>query len=297
MDLNTQNSPALEWNQAPTIGAYTDYRKFLKDYYEHRRRLSAGDLRPYSYATFAASANIKSPNYLRLIIEGARNLSTVMARKFAKAMQLSKEESDEFELLVLYGQTKEPLDRNRRLKDLNDFRVKRQLKSGEIKAEAFEKVHSWVTWVLHALADQEGVSFQEERLFEILKSKASTEEIRRSLKKLIDSGELVKDEQGELKKGRRLMSGAEEVPIALVRKIQAELIYLGLESLYHDEPQDREFGAMTVSLTEKEFEHLKFELRQLRKRLNKDFMVSREQSKGDRVFQLNIQLFPLSQKS
>ena len=52
-------------------------------------------------------------------------------------------------------------------------------------------------------------------------------------------------------KGRELMSGSENVPVALVRKLQAELIYLGLESLFQDAPQDREFGAMTVALTER----------------------------------------------
>jgi uncharacterized protein (TIGR02147 family) len=93
------------------------------------------------------------------------------------------------------------------------------------------------------------------------------------------------------------MSGSENVPVALVRKLQAELIYLGLESLFQDAPQEREFGAMTVSLTESEFEQLKFELRQFRKRWTKDIAVARSQSKGDRVFQLNIQLFPVTKST
>jgi uncharacterized protein (TIGR02147 family) len=90
------------------------------------------------------------------------------------------------------------------------------------------------------------------------------------------------------------MSGSETVPVALVRKLQAELIYLGLESLFQDAPQEREFGAMTVALTEPEFEQLKFELRQFRKRWAKDISVQRKSTKGDRVFQLNIQLFPIT---
>ncbi|NJL25596.1 MAG: hypothetical protein HC902_10765, partial [Calothrix sp. SM1_5_4] len=69
-----------------------------------------------------------------------------MAKKFARAMSLSKEETEEFIALVDFTQAQEPLERNRYLKVLADLRVRQQLKSGEIKAETWEKVPSWV-WV------------------------------------------------------------------------------------------------------------------------------------------------------
>jgi hypothetical protein len=37
--------------------------------------------------------------------------------------------------------------------------VRQQLKSGEIKAETWDKVPGWVTWVLYALTDQTNVDF------------------------------------------------------------------------------------------------------------------------------------------
>jgi hypothetical protein len=49
-----------------------------------------------------------------------------------------------------------------------------------------------------------------------------------------------------------------------------------------------------MSLTQAEFEELKFKLRQMRKSMHKDNSISRMNSKGDRVYQLNIQLFPVS---
>lgn len=281
--------------ELPRLGVYTDYRDYLKDFYEYKRAQTKSALRPYSYATFAAAADIKSPNYLKLIIDGQRNLSREMAMKFARALSLSREECDEFIALVEYTQAIEPLERNRYLKVLSDLRVRQQLKSGEINAETWEKVPSWVTWVLYALAEQKNVRFEPEALFEHMRGKARLEDIRRSLEKLFASGELVRNpDTGEVTKGRELMSGSENVPVALVRKLQAELIYLGLESLFQDEPQDREIGAQTLSLTAEEFELLKFELRQFRKRWLKDVSVARKVSKGDRVFQLNIQLFPVS---
>lgn len=282
----------------PRLAAFTDYRHYLREFYEYRRAITKGSLRPYSYANFAAAADIKSPNYLKLIIDGQRNLSPEMSKKFARGLGLNREETDEFLALVDFSQATEPLERNRFLKVLADLRVRQQLKNGEIKAETWEKVPSWVTWVLYALSEQNNVSFEIGELYEIMRGKARPEDIRKSLDRLLAAGELIRDpETGAITKGRELMTGSESVPVALVRKLQAELIYLGLESLFQDLPHDREFGAQTLSLTEDEFEQLKFELRQFRKRWFKDVSVARKTRKGDRVFQLNIQLFPVTLES
>src|SRR5689334_23239215 len=94
----------------PVLSAFTDFRDYLREFYEYKRQLTRKDLRPYSYATFAAAADIKSPNYLKLIIDGERNLSSEMTRKFARAMGMNKDEADEFQALVDYGQATEPLE-------------------------------------------------------------------------------------------------------------------------------------------------------------------------------------------
>lgn len=292
MEITTKTEEDLS---PPRLNAFTDYREYLREFYEYRRRQTRSSLRPYSYTTFAAAADIKSPNYLKLIIDGQRNLSREMAYRFAKAMSLGREESEEFVALVDFTQAVDPLERNRFLKVLSEMRVRQQLRSGIINAETWEKVPSWVTWVLYALTEQKNVSFDVDELFAIMRGKARLEDIRRSFDNLIDSGELIRHaDTGEILRGRELMAGAEDVPVELVRKLQAELIYLGLESLFQDSPTDREFGTQTLALTEKEFEQLKFELRQFRKRWTKDISVARKSDKGDRVFQLNIQLFPVT---
>lgn len=279
----------------PVLGAHTDFRVYLKEFYDFKKLESSGQIRPYSYATFSAAADIKSPNYLKMIIEGQRNLSQDMAKKFARALGLNKDDTEEFQALVEYGQSTDPLERNQHLKKLSELRAQRQVKSGEVKAEALDKVPNWITWVLYALADQKDATFDYDRLFDLMKGKAQRDDIRRSLGRLIQSGDLAIDPfTGDINKGKELMAGSEDIPIALVRKLQSELIYLALEALFQEGIQDREFGAMTVALTEDEFEQLKFELRQFRKRWFKDTAVRRSATKGDRVFQMNIQLFPLT---
>jgi hypothetical protein len=145
------------------------------------------------------------------------------------------------------------------------------------------------------MVDQEGVSFDTAALKKLLRNKASADEIDNALNTLLTTGELRRDEAtGEIKKNRSLIESPEEIPVALVRKLQSQLMYLGLESLYQDQPTDREFGTLTLSLTKSEFEEIKFKLRQMRKALHKDNSIARMKDKGERVYQLNIQLFPVT---
>lgn len=282
---------------APDVSNYMDFRKLLSDFYQYRRDMTKRDLRPYNYAMFSAAANIKSPNYLKMIIEGKRNLSEEMISKFAKAMGFNKEMGEEFQLLVLFNQATDPADRNILLKQLSEFRVSSQLKNGMIDKKTWEKVPNWVTWILFAMLDQDGVTFNTEQLRELLRGKATSDEIESALKTLITSGEVTKDaETGLLKKGT-VTEPQDEIPVALVRKIQSQLMYLGLESLFSDGPTEREFGSVTLTLTKSEFEDIRFQLRKLRKQIHKDNSIARMSTKGERVYQLNLQLFPVTDRA
>jgi uncharacterized protein (TIGR02147 family) len=281
--------------EAPVLSEYMDYRKYLLDWYNYRRELSKKHLRPYSYSVFSAAANIKSPNYLKMIIEAQRNLSEDMIVKFSKALNHTREQAEEFRLLVLFSQATDPAERNFFLKELSEYRVLLKLRSGEIDKKTMEKIPSWIGWILYSMMDQEGVEFKPERLRELLRGKASVDEIEVALKSLIQSGEVAQDDiTGKLTKTRNLIDTPEDIPVALVRRLQSQLMYLGLESLYQDSTNEREFGSLTMSLTKQEFEELRFKLRQMRKQVNKDNSIRRMTSHGERVYQLNLQLFPVT---
>lgn len=279
----------------PQLSDYMNYREYLAAFYAFKRASTKKSLRPYNYAMFSAAANIKSPNYLKMIIEGKRNLSDDMVVKFAKALGLNKEQAEELNLLVNFTQSMDPADRNLWLKKLSEHRVGTKLKAGEIDRRTWEKVPNWVAWIIYAMVDQQGVVFDVKTLKTLLRGKAAEDEIDTALNTLITSGELKLDATtGELRKGRSLIENPEEVPVALVRKLQAQLMYMGLESLYQDAPTEREFGTLTMSLTKAEFDELKFKLRQMRKTMHKDNTIARMNTKGERVYQLNIQLFPVT---
>ena len=282
---------------APKICDYLEYRCFLRDFYLYKRALTAKDVRPYTYAMFSAAADIRSPNYLKLVIDGQRNLSEAMAEKFAKAMGLSKADSLEFVSLVLYTQSFDPIERSRHLKHLSQIRVQAKMDSGEIDSKRWDSIPSWISWMLLQLLDVRVLKLEPVTVSKLLEGKVSPEIVRKALDGLIEVGMLEKDEAtGELKPTKQYYDSPFEMPPDMIRKLQTELILLGLDSLFKDSPKEREFGTVTMSLTRDEFEKVKFEVRHMRKRWQREFSDRPHSGKPERLYQFNVQLFPLSQE-
>jgi uncharacterized protein (TIGR02147 family) len=277
----------------PVLSTYVDFREYLKDYFEYRKKQTEGQLRPYSYSDFSAAADIKSPHYLKMIISGDRNLSADMCKKFGRALKLDKQEQLEFDTLVFYGQEKEPLQRNQFLKQLSEIRSQNALKDGQFDQETWDKVPGWLSWVLYAMIDQENATFTPADLKRALRPQVSEKQIAEALEKLLSSGD-IEIVGGYARKKNKMISNADKIPPALIRKLQSELIYLGLESLYKDDPSDREISGFTMAMTEEEYQWVRKELRTIRKELQTKLMMAREKKQGKRVYQVNIQLFPLT---
>lgn len=287
----------LDFQELPLVSQYLDYRGYLNDFYQYKRMKTKGQIRPYSYAMFSAAANVKSPNYLKLIIEGKRNLSKDMAQKFARAMSLNKEQTDEFCTLVNFCQAKDPADRNSYLRELNQLRVNKKLKDGEIDKKVWHRLPGWLGFVVYSMLDLRDVDFSPRGLAPYFRGQATGDQIKEAIDFLNELGFIKKQEDGSYVKASKLGDKPEEIPTAHIRKLQSEFTFLAMESLFRDSAVDREFGSLTLCMTEKEFEELKFTLRQFRKRLTKDYNIQRLQEPGDRVYHLNVQLFPVTAKA
>ena len=282
---------------APRVCDYLEYRCFLKDFYHHRRAATARDVRPYNYAMFSAAADIRSPNYLKLVIDGQRNLSESMAEKFARAMGLNKADATEFVALVLYTQAVEPIERSRYLKHLSQLRVEAKMESGEIDSKRWDSIPSWISWMLLQLLDVRVLKLEPVAVSKLLDGKVSPEVVKRALEGLVEVGMLERDPvSNELKPTKQYYDSPFEMPADMIRKLQTELILLGLDSLFKDSPKEREFGTLTLSLTRDEFEKMKFEVRHLRKRWQREYTDRPHSGKPERLYQFNVQLFPLSQE-
>ena len=110
------------------IFEYTDFRRFLEDRLAELRNEDAKYSRRYICKRLELAGN----NYLKLIIDGARNLTEPVARKLVSAIGLRKDEASFFLDLVRYNHAKsieakaealETLKKNRRFRDIHQLQL------------------------------------------------------------------------------------------------------------------------------------------------------------------------------
>ena len=84
------------------ITEYQDYRKYMLDYFEWRKRSSV-----FSWREFSKIAGFSSPSYLKLVCDGKSSLSRVGVPLVAAAMDLNDFEQEYFKLMVEFTNAKD----------------------------------------------------------------------------------------------------------------------------------------------------------------------------------------------
>src|SRR4051794_28723575 len=74
---------------AVDVFAYQDYRQFLKDYYVERRKRD----RKFSIRFFARRAGLRSQNYLKVVMDGRRSLTSRNMPKFVRGLGLDSSQA------------------------------------------------------------------------------------------------------------------------------------------------------------------------------------------------------------
>lgn len=102
-----------------TIYQYTDHKIFLRDWFVEKKKSPSG----FSYEKFSQLVGLSSPNYMKMVIEGKRNLTISNIHQVATGLRLSFDETQYLEALTLLNQSKVPQERSyfkHRLRALKD---------------------------------------------------------------------------------------------------------------------------------------------------------------------------------
>src|SRR6478735_304809 len=99
--------------------------------------------RGFSHRAFSRRVGLGSPNHLKRVMDGERNLTLEMAARFAEALGLTGEAADYFVQLVRLGQAKSSLERSRAYEKLTTFKAYRRTRKLDIAHAAY---HS--TWYI-----------------------------------------------------------------------------------------------------------------------------------------------------
>ena len=264
---------------------YTDYRKFIQDYYDERKRSSA-----FSWHAFAQKAGFSSDVYLKYVCEGKKNLSVGSAGSVANAMGLVGFEYDYFVLTVSYAHAKN--DEAKRAAFEERCALANAHKMRVLGSEEFDYFKSWKNSVIRELAPHMPGAKPLE-MARACKQKISAAEVSETLDFLVKAKLLKKDKSGNYHQTDKAikMASADAVSVA-ARELQRQMGEFAIQSLGLP-LSERVMSGYTLGLTDRAYERIKKEMEDFYRRV---VAIATEEDETDRVYRLNLQLFPMSER-
>lgn len=271
----------------PDVFRFRDYRAYLRAFYAHKKRHEYG----FSLRAFSKRSGLRSSNYLKLVMDGDRNLTPEMAARFATACGLSGQASAYFCDLCAFNQAKNADERERTYGRLRRFRRYRETYRLD---PAQEKYYSqWYIPAIRELCARPDFREDPKWIGRTLTPKVAPRDVERALSVLLELGLLERDGEGRLRQSESLVETAEGPLSHHVVRFHRAMLERAADAL-DDTPRDeREIASLTLCLSEGQLEELKRRLVRIREEL---LHVFQSDDDARRVVQVNFQLFPLSKK-
>lgn len=267
------------------IFSYLDYRKFLADRFAELR----GTTTSFSYRYFSKKAGFASSNYVMLVIQGKRNLSSDAILKISTALKLKRSEAEFFENLVRFNQAKGADEKNFYYSKI--AANKRYGAARPIEKEQYRYYSKWYIPAIRELTLVKGFSDDPEWIANAIRPKIKTAEAKAALDLLFELKLIERDGTGKIKQGDRHITSGDEVTDLAIANFQREMMALASASIDSVPTAEREIGSITFAASNSKLADAKRMIREFRSQLA-GFLATDEDATT--VVQFNIQLFPLT---
>jgi uncharacterized protein (TIGR02147 family) len=269
-----------------SIFEYTDYRAFLKDLYQEKKR----DNPSYSFRCFSNRAGFKSKSFIQHVIDGRRNLSDDSIEKLNRVLKLTGKQLSYFSALVSFNQAKTRELRMYHWSQLCAFNPRNPLRL--LMKDQYEYFTKWYHKTVRELVCSVDFGDEYEYLGKLLTPPISAREARKSVQLLLKLGLIRKMDRGYVQTDAFLTTG-DEVQSLAVQNFHHENLGLARRAIDSIPRDDRDISTLVVALSDNTFRQIKNEIRAFRKRLLG--IVNSEES-HDGVYHINFHLFPTTRK-
>jgi len=265
------------------ITEYQDYRSYMQEFYEEGKRTSA-----LTWREFARLAGFVSPTYLKLVCEGKSRLKNDGVNRTAQAMGLVGYEVDYFRVMVRYAHARTDYERKKAYEEMRCIAEENKVKV--VDGDAFAYFESWKNPVIRELAPvMPGAKPGD--IAKLCCQEISAGEVRESLDFMTKVGILKKDRNGNYTQTDKALMGDSEIMPVAIRSMHRDMANFAVEAVDDFAISDRNFQGVTMGVDRETYEQITREMEAFRRRI---VAIANSTKKVDRVYRLNLQMFPLS---
>jgi uncharacterized protein (TIGR02147 family) len=264
---------------------YLDYRKYLSDALKERKEHNYH----FSYRLIAQHLNLSSPGFFNWVISGKRKLSESLIPKIAILFKLDDKECGYLRLLVKYNHSTNMAEREDLFEKLS-VAVKKN-KNHQLQPEQYQLFSKWYNLAIRELIRVFRFKDDYHSLAVNLHPKIKTNEAREAIEVLEKIGLISQDSQGYYHPVETSLTTGEEWHSELIANLQIQMADLGKQAIVSVPKKQRDISNLTFCLSEKTMRIIAGEIAAMRQRI---LELSENDPEADRVYQCNLQLFPVS---
>ena len=264
---------------------YSDFRQYMLDYYEERKRRSV-----FSWREFSKIAGFSSSSYMKVVCDGKSKLSRVGVERTGAAMGLVGFEMEYFRAMVEYGQAATEAKKKAAYEKM--LGIAKVHKVRVMEGDLFEFYDSWQNPVVRELAPlMPGATPGE--MAKMCYPEVSAAEVQKSLNFLMKAGLLKKAGDDAFVLAETSIRGTPDATRLALRGMHREMSKLATPAI--DLPvEERHFSGVTMGLSRESFNKIENVLDECRRKI---VAIAAEDKDIDQVYRLNLQLFPLTKKA
>lgn len=283
-------TPMTNASTRPEVYQFVNYRLFIQRFFDYKKNVNPH----YSASLFARKAGFgeNSRGYLKLVIDGKRNLTAHTIRAFSEAMELQGSESVYFENLVYFNQAEKERDRRYYFDRMHSACKGIHSEPLVLLKSQFSIAGQWFVLAVREIVNLK--DFQEDAVWicKKLRNKITKDQAMQSIQDLLRAGMLKRNAQG------RLVQSSPEFQIKpdgfneYLHQYHLQMMDRARESLENDPYAERNASGVILSIPRSRLPELIDQINEFRKKIC-DQMIGGQDS-PDSVVHLNFQVFQLT---
>jgi uncharacterized protein (TIGR02147 family) len=266
---------------------YLDYREFIEDYYEDKK---AGNPH-FSFQVFASMAGFGSKSFIKLVIDGKKNLSEKSVEQINRALKLTDKSFSYFKDLVQFNQASSLQLRNFYFERLLSYNKRNSAKV--LLLHQYDFYTKWYHNTIRELACAVDFRGDFELLGKMVKPAISARKARQSVALLQKLGLIRRKTGGGYEQADTIITTGMEVRSLAVQNFHQQNLFIAGQSIETVPSSERDISCLVLGLSENGIQKVKGEIHKFQEKI---LEVARLEKNIRRVYHLNFQLFPTSER-
>lgn len=266
---------------------FTDYRTFLVAHVQQMKDAKRG----WSYGAWAKALGLKTTSSITKIVQGQRDPGPEVTEKLIRYFRFKKDEAEYFADLVRLHKVKD----DPRLSVLLMEKMSKDHPNGSIRIlddKTFSIVSNWYYLPLRELVRTPKFMENSDWISKQFRFKVTPREITQALKAMESLGLLKRDAHGKLCVAEGRIDTSTDVASEAIKRYHEQMLENARAAIRTTVVDRREMTGASLVLRCSNLAQAKAMIREFRRKFAKTF----EEENGDAVYQIQIQLFPLTKE-